>query len=197
MNHSSAPPVAIRPMTRADIDAFGEWGRHDDPLFASYNIPPLDAPAADDLWRHLAGRPHERRPFAGTVGGRFAAQLIVRFGSDRALGDIGIVIDPALVGRGLGRRILRAFTRYLKETESFERLSLDVAAYNERAIRAYHAAGFAVTHESWGPPDAGIDLDGLAARDDARLRPYARREAGIWRLLILHMEMRLDAETFT
>jgi len=197
MNEFSAPPVAIRPMTRADVDTFAQWGRHEDPLFTAFNIPPLDPGAADELWRHLAGRPHERRPYAGTVSGRFAAQLILRYGSERALGDIGIAVDPAIVGRGIGTRILRAFVRYLKEHESFERLSLDVAAYNERAIRAYHAAGFRQTGERWGDAGPGLDLQVLTRREGDRLRPFVRQEGETWSLSILHMEMRLDAETLT
>jgi diamine N-acetyltransferase len=121
---------------------------------------------------------------------------MLRYGADRALGDIGIAIDPAILGQGIGTRVLRAFARYLKENEAFERLSLDVAAYNERAIRAYRAAGFAQTAQHWGEADPGVDIEALARREGERVAPFVRREGDTWRLAILHMEMRLDAETF-
>ena len=190
MNEPDVLSVAIRPMIRADVDAFAAWGTHADLLFAPYNVPALDRTRADDLWRHLVGRPRERRPFAGLVAGRFAAQLLVRTGAQRGIGDIGISLDPALIGRGLGTRILRAFAGHLHATERFTRLTLDVAAYNERAIRAYRAAGFVTTGERWGPAEPGLDLGALRERLGANVR----HDGADWTVRILYMEMPLDAE---
>jgi len=187
------PGVAIRPMTRADVDGFAAWGRHDDPLYMPYNVPALDAAAADDLWRFLAGRPAERRPYAGLVDGRFAAQFLLRLGP-HGTGDLGVALDPALVGRGIGTRLLRAFADYARSSPGLQRLTLDVASYNERAVRAYRSAGFTVTGERYGDPEPGLVLGPLIAAAGPSLAGHFRCEAGSWRVRIYQMEKRLDAD---
>ena len=166
-------------MRRADVDAFGAWARHDDPLFGHYNVPALTPAAADELWKFLSTAPAERRPFAGLVGGRMVATLVVRAG-----GELGIMLDPAYLGRGLGRRILGAFVAVLAD-EGFRRVHLEVAGYNGRAIAAYSASGFTVYDEYWGDPEPGIDLDSLLAGPAAatvRRDPDGRFRVRIYRM---------------
>jgi RimJ/RimL family protein N-acetyltransferase len=191
MNERHVPTVAVRPMTRADVDGYAAWGRHTDALYANYDVPPLDRAAADAFWRHLAGRPAERRPLAGFVDGRFAAHVIVRYRT-AATADLGIALDPALVGRGFGRRLLRATAAYLRGRERLERLTIEAATYNERAIAAYRAAGFRPIGERVGPPDPGLDLE----MHHARLEPHLVRTVEGWHVRIVTMEMALGAESF-
>lgn len=172
-------------MRRADVDAMAGWGRHDDPLFRHYNVPLLSSGDADALWAYLSGSPLQRRPFAGLEGDRVVASLILR-GMDpvTAGGEIGIIVDPACLGRGLGRRILEAFVAVLGE-EGFRRLQLEVAGYNERAIAAYRAAGFVVGEEYWADPEPGIALDALPD-GDVRVEPD-----GSPRMRVVRMERRI------
>jgi len=200
MNDPAPAIVAVRPMQRADVDAFAGWGRSADPLDAPYEIPPLDRAAADSLWRFLSTRPAERRPYAGLVDGRFAAQLLVRATGDPAAVDLGITLDPALRGRGLGTRILLALADELRTRAGVRRLTLDVAAYNTRAQRAYRAAGFLPRGERYGPPDPGIDLAALAAAGGTAAERLAGHTAvidGVWCVRIIHMERILAVEHAT
>jgi RimJ/RimL family protein N-acetyltransferase len=196
MNDAARPIVAVRPMQRDDVDAFAGWGRSADPLDAPYEIPPLDRAAADSLWRFLSSRPAERRPYAGLIDGRFAAQLLVRTASDPAVADLGITLDPALRGRGFGTRILLALAEELRACAGIARLTLDVAAYNVRAQRAYRSAGFLPRGERYGPPDPGIDLAALAAAGGATAQQLAGHTAvidGVWCVRIIQMERTLAA----
>jgi RimJ/RimL family protein N-acetyltransferase len=200
MNDAARPIVAVRPMRRDDVDAFATWGRSDDPLDAPYEIPPLDRTAADSLWRFLSTRPAERRPYAGLVDGRFAAQLVVRAAAEPAVADLGITLDPAVRGRGFGTRILLALGEELARTHRVARLTLDVAAYNVRAQRAYRSAGFLIRGERFGPPDPGIDLAALSARGGPvaeRLAGHTAVVDGVWCVRIFHMERALVAESRT
>ena len=183
-------------MRRDDLDAFADWGRHDDPLFRHYDPRALDAVEADDLWRFLAGSPRSRLPYVGLAEGRVVASLLVR-NIDRAAGtgEIGIVLDPHRVGRGLGRRILERFAEVLA-AEGFRRLVLDVMGYNGRAIAAYRAAGFEVAAERWDDPEPGIDLGALLAGTAAeRLLPHVRIEDGRYRARVVRMHRRLELTT--
>ena len=194
-NVSDARIVAVRPMQRSDVAAFAGWGRHTDPLFLHYNIPAMTPADADGMWAYLSGSPDLRRPYAGLVGERMVASLLVRDIAGGS-GGIGIILDPAYIGRGLGRRILTAFVAVLGD-EGFERVHLDVAGYNGRAIAAYCAAGFTVTSESWGAPEPGLALEALLAGPAAatiephvRVGPDAR-----YRTRIVRMERRLQPHT--
>jgi RimJ/RimL family protein N-acetyltransferase len=82
--------------------------------------------------------------------------------------EIGMLLaDPALRGRGDGRRLAVAFIRYLWENHPFRTLRLHTLDWNERAIRCFARAGFEPTARVY--------------RDDAWfLRMEARRE---WWLL--------------
>jgi RimJ/RimL family protein N-acetyltransferase len=189
--------VAIRPMRREDVDAFAGWSRHDDPLFRHYNVPAMTPGDADDLWRMLTADPAVRRPYAGLAGERVVATLMLRnIDPETAGGELGIMLDPACLGQGMGRRILAAFVAVL-EADGFRRVYLEVAGYNERAIAAYRAAGFTTSDEYWVEPEPGLDiaslLDGPAA---GIVRPNVRREPdGSYRTRIVRMERRLTTQS--
>jgi ribosomal protein S18 acetylase RimI-like enzyme len=185
--------VAIRPLRRGDVAAFATWGRHDDPLFAHYNVRALSAAEADGLWRALAGEPHLRRAYAALAGDDVVGSLVVRLAGTET-GDVGIVLDPRRIGRGLGRRILAAFVVVLAG-EGFRRLQLDVAGYNARAIAAYRATGFAAVAERWDEPEPGIDVEALLRGPSATaLAPHVTLGAdGRYRMRVVRMERRLDA----
>jgi aminoglycoside 6'-N-acetyltransferase len=56
--------------------------------------------------------------------------------------SVDIFLTTALHGRGLGRDAIRTLASYLFEERGHHRLSIDPAADNIRAIRAYEAVGF-------------------------------------------------------
>lgn len=55
---------------------------------------------------------------------------------------LDIVLAPAHQGHGIGPEALRLVARWLVEERGHHRLTIDPAACNERAIRAYAAVGF-------------------------------------------------------
>jgi aminoglycoside 6'-N-acetyltransferase len=55
---------------------------------------------------------------------------------------IDITLDTAHQGQGLGSDAIRTLARHLFEERGHHRLTIDPAAHNERAIRAYKRVGF-------------------------------------------------------
>lgn len=83
---------------------------------------------------------------------------------------IDLFLDPVVHGRGLGPDAIRAVARHLIRDEGHHRLTIDPAADNEPAIRAYTKVGF---------------------RPIGRLRQYQRFPDGTWRDGLL-MELLAD-----
>jgi aminoglycoside 6'-N-acetyltransferase len=55
---------------------------------------------------------------------------------------IDIFVDPARHNEGVGTRAIRELVRRLIEEHGHHRITIDPAAHNEQAIRAYEKAGF-------------------------------------------------------
>jgi aminoglycoside 6'-N-acetyltransferase len=55
---------------------------------------------------------------------------------------IDLFLDRAHQGRGLGPDAIRTLARHLIEARGHHRLTIDPAAANDRAIRAYERVGF-------------------------------------------------------
>ena len=55
---------------------------------------------------------------------------------------IDLFLDPALHGRGLGTEAVRRVVRHLIDDRGHHRITIDPAAANAAAIRAYEKAGF-------------------------------------------------------
>lgn len=56
--------------------------------------------------------------------------------------SIDLYLDPALHGRGLGTEAVGAVVRHLIDERGHHRITIDPAATNAAAIRAYEKAGF-------------------------------------------------------
>lgn len=56
--------------------------------------------------------------------------------------DIGLGMKPALTGKGRGREFLTAGLDHAKSAYNPENITLSVAAFNKRAIKAYEKMGF-------------------------------------------------------
>ena len=61
----------------------------------------------------------------------------------RASLAIGI-LDPKLLGKGLGPRVIKLMATHAFDKMGLHRLTLRVVAYNKRAIAAYKKVGFAI-----------------------------------------------------
>jgi aminoglycoside 6'-N-acetyltransferase len=55
---------------------------------------------------------------------------------------VDLFLDPRLHGRGLGTEVLRRVARHLIDERGHHRITIDPAASNAAAIRAYEKAGF-------------------------------------------------------
>jgi aminoglycoside 6'-N-acetyltransferase len=77
---------------------------------------------------------------AGVVAG--AIMVAEETDPDYRHAGIDIFLASAYQGRGLGSDAIRVLARYLFDERGHHRLTIDPAADNDRAIRAYESVGF-------------------------------------------------------
>jgi len=100
--------------------------------------------------------------FAILVGERLVGLIQASEENDPEFRHAGLdlFLDPAVHGQGLGPEAIRALIRHLIDARGHHRLTIDPAADNAQAIRAYEKVGF---------------------REVGRLRRYQRFPDGSWR----------------
>ncbi|MBI4492312.1 MAG: GNAT family N-acetyltransferase [Chloroflexi bacterium] len=184
----------IRPFFRSDVDRWLAWPDHSDPLYVAYNPHRMPGWRRDAWFRDLVER-QRQQPFAvEELGGEMIGRIFLRH-VHRAQGVavLGVDFHPGFVGRGYGTDALRAFLRYYFFEQGFRQLLLSVAAYNERARRAYVRCGFETVGGHWDRHDPRL-LELLRQPEYRALRAAFRQTAQ--GLEVQFEDMLLTAERF-
>lgn len=130
--------VRLRPLRPADRDTLRD-------ILAQPEVSrwwdTADPDAAADEWLIEGG---DSVGFAIELDGRLIGSIQYAEENERGYRHAGIdlFLDSDHRGRGLGPDAIRALARYLIEVRGHHRLTIDPAAANERAIRAYRRVGF-------------------------------------------------------
>jgi len=142
---SGLPELTIRPMSQADAEAIAAWRYPGEYAF-------YDADADPEDLDELLHRRGDGRFAAVTADGGLVGHFQLKPG-DGAV-ELGLGLRPDLTGRGLGASFLDQGVRFVRERHGPVRITLAVAAFNERAITVYERAGFVETgrgpHETAG-----------------------------------------------
>jgi aminoglycoside 6'-N-acetyltransferase len=101
---------------RSDVDVLDDW---------------LDADPETTVWTVEVG---------GEVAG--SIQATEEAEPDYRHAGIDLFLGPQFQGQGIGTDAIRSLARWLFDKRGHHRLTIDPAAANERAIRAYGALGF-------------------------------------------------------
>ena len=85
-------------------------------------------------------------------------ELIGFFCAEREGADIeiGLGLRPDLTGQGRGGAFLEEVLRFVRENYSFEKIRMEVASFNQRAIKVYERAGFVKTGTAKVPTNGAI-----------------------------------------
>ncbi len=146
---ASGGPAGRRPVLTGPQVTIRPGGPPDVPLLRAI----LAEPSVAQWW----GEPDPAGVIAaGLRGGEDSVLLVTEIGGEVAGGiqyaeetdpmyrhaGIDIYLSARFQGRGAGREAVALLARYLFEQRGHHRLTIDPAAANERAIRAYTAVGF-------------------------------------------------------
>jgi len=140
--------VVIKELSREDVEFMTNWGSHSNPLFLHYNFPKLSY-RERNIWHHLKTSGIRKKCFAAInqnndVIGYISMKRIDFF---RRTSELGIVLDPAIVGEGYGPIALRSFLELYFGKLRMDKLNLKVAKFNLRALKAYKKTGFSIEGE--------------------------------------------------
>jgi RimJ/RimL family protein N-acetyltransferase len=169
--------VVLRPIEPADYPVLGSYVNDIEVEVLSGGDPPTPTPQASTAERWEAARTGEDIAFA--IVERAAGQLIGQCAlfnhhPVNSTAELGITIgDRAFWGRGYGREAVSMLTEYGFRYRNLHKVHLSTNATNERAIRAYRAAGFVeegrLRQHVWSD-GAYIDLVEMGRlRDDPQL----------------------------
>lgn len=131
------PRLRVRPLVEADHEALravladptvARWWGTDEPDAALAEVAGQDGHATLVI------------DVDGVVAG--AIMVAEETDPDYRRAGIDIFLASAYQGRGFGTEAIRVLARYLFEERGHHRLTIDPAADNERAIRAYESVGF-------------------------------------------------------
>lgn len=144
------PRVVLRPWLRSDTLMQELWPRYTEPFNSLWNIPRTSG--ADEV----NGRTWSNQRYAWAIDDaqrRLIGRISLReVDEQRRSARLGISLAQPYVGQGLGTEALQVFLDHYFGSLGFERLYLDVAAVNLRAVRCYERLAFATSKASGATP---------------------------------------------
>ncbi|NGZ78205.1 GNAT family N-acetyltransferase [Saccharibacillus alkalitolerans] len=135
-----AEPFEIRPMTEKEAEAVCGWNY--EPPYDIYGWMPWEE--VKKLGIEFGDPELRARQYVTVHRGGVCygfAQLFPLGGTTR----LGIGMRPDLCGRGLGSAFVRAVAEEALRRIPGQEIDLEVLTWNQRAIKAYQKAGFAIT----------------------------------------------------
>lgn len=167
--------LTLRVWIRSDVDILARWPSYPFP-FQPFNLSCTGRPSAA-LDSYFAVRDSDSRRL--TVVLDSPSQMVIAYLAlleiDYATGVVGnlaVRLHPAYCDHGVGTAMLTLLCGWAEEAE-LTSLRLDVAAANQRAVRCYGKAGFALLSEFWRD-EGNLTLRDLARPEYAFARPHVR-----------------------
>jgi diamine N-acetyltransferase len=181
--------VTIRPMKRADLDAMIQWRPFADPLYQPFDFP-RQSKTEQVRWFEWRSRDPDRRLYTiESEGQQVIGSLTLREINGRRSARLGITIGADFVSKGYGTEALRLFLDYFFREMGFERMELDVASTNIRAVRTYRSLGFREVGQHYRSANASSYRILQREPQYRHLRRFFRRQGTLTQVLFYDMAM--------
>ncbi len=186
--------LIVRRLTRDDIDEYASWPQYPRPYEPfnetfSLRFAAMDAQARDRWFEERTADASRIMLAADYANESAIANLTLREidWTAGAIGNMGYLVKPTHVDRGVGTRIMRAVADWCFE-HGVVSMRLDVVACNTRAVRCYEKAGFAISGEFWKEEEPLRGKD-ISLPEYRFMRPHVRVEDGIPQIRFWWMEL--------
>jgi RimJ/RimL family protein N-acetyltransferase len=186
--------VVLRHWQSRDDGAQRTWPRYTDPLNALWNIP-RSTGFTGGVFFPSSTMGFPRRVWAVEYENVLIGRISLRDIDQRKWSArLGISLSAAYVGHGLGTETLALFLDLFFGPLGFQKMVLDVAAFNHRAVRCYQRLGFTIVSDEWRKSSFDSALRALDEPANVELRRHFRRERfGTW---VQFYEMELTSEAW-
>ena len=134
--------VRLRPFFCSDLGRMDHWRGAYTPVDDPWIIPAPGTFERREWYWHYVETPVTRLYAIENCAGELVGHISLREISPGSQARLGIGLSPGEVGKGFGTEALQAFLPYYFDILGFQRMVLDVAASNVRAVRAYERVGF-------------------------------------------------------
>lgn len=183
--------TAIRWFERADVDKRQRWSKHTDPLL-SHNDPRPMTNRERELWFLDRSASSNYRMYAiDDLRGDLIGWITLRnINMSAGTSVLGIALEPAKMDLGYGTDALMAFFDYYFGVLGFREIWLDVAAFNNRAIRCYEKCGFRFVGKHWMEHPSSSFPPVLSDPKFRDIASYFRRS--LLGIEVLYYDMMLD-----
>lgn len=168
MTISTDNKIIIDKLRLEDVYEMRSWGRHKSLLFKDYNFPNMSDKEIQQ-WYRFKSKARNKKCFGikneeNKLIGYLTIREIKRF---RRIGTLGLVLDPNYMNKGYGTRALIEFLEYFFLNLNMNKMILQVAKFNKRAIKCYEKCGFTITEEFFKVMDIqDINLESELSRED-------------------------------
>ena len=181
--------VTIRPMKRADLDAMIQWRPFADPLYQPFDFP-RQSRAEQVRWFEWRSRDPDRRLYTiENESQQVIGSLTLREIDGRHSARLGITIGADFVSQGYGTEVLRLFFDSFFGEMGFERMELDVASTNIRAVRTYRSLGFREVGQHYRSVNSSSYRILQREPQYRHLRRFFRREGTLIQVLFYDMAL--------
>jgi diamine N-acetyltransferase len=169
--------VIIRPLKRDDIDKRLSWKEYPDPLYFHYNPPNLGQTERGEWYLKRISEPDRVYLAIDNHEGQLVG-FISLYDIDKLARTawMGIFLGYEFTDRGYGTDALLTLARYFFEEMEFDKMFLDVASHNKRAIRCYLKCGFKFVRTKYNQHDPRAKLDIFGDDGFADIRKYFKKE---------------------
>lgn len=152
--------VLIRPLEREDVGKRLKWKPYPDPLYFHYNLGNMTE-EEKEAW-FLKRKTDVFRLFLSIDD--LAGQLVGfvslhKINTSEKTAWFGIYLGYEFVDRDLGTDATSTLLKYYFEELEFEKLYLEVASLNKRAIRCYEKCGFRFIRKKYNEHDPRSNID--------------------------------------
>jgi RimJ/RimL family protein N-acetyltransferase len=184
--------VTIRGWTSQDDLTQRKWPPYNDPCNSLWNIP-RNVSFYDSLLA-FGNASSQRHSWAiDNRNGQLVGRISLRDIDQRnGRGRLGISLGSPYVGQGLGTAALSLFFDYYFGSLNFQVMMLDVAAFNQRAVRCYQHLGFCVVSDEWRKSSSHACLKLLDDPANRHLQAHFRHERSMVWVQFFEMELYRD-----
>jgi diamine N-acetyltransferase len=187
--------VIIRSLRRDDIDKRLAWMKYPDPLYFHYNPPNFGQKEKEEWYFKTKYDPNMIYLAIDNYRDQLVG-FISFYKIDRSAKSawMGIFFGYEFTDRGYGTDALLTLAKYFFEEIKFEKMFLDVASHNKRAIRCYLKCGFKFIRTKYNKSDPRAKLDIFGDDRYKDIRKYFKIEGD--EILVQFDEMVLTKDSY-